>query len=201
MEPKALMVIFLVAGCYAAPKHKSNRQALDAEGWKKYFAKVNVFVQTDTTTSQSLDGPQKSTKTTTSKTTVRKYILVEEEVHWKKAKSSCESIGAKLAEPKTEKQAKFLGGLFETGQYWIGGTCSGCSRVEEDKWDWVSGGKISLSNPMWGSYDNDKLPHDSGTPDDAFSLALARDSHSGNVLTFVNYGSDNVNFNFICELA
>jgi len=237
-----LVVLFLVAACYAAPKHESNRQALDDEAalsfakkdsfgrmqldlermkiqreadssseeeseedWKAYLGEVRVFVETvPTTTSQSVDGPHESTTTTTTtfKTTVKKFIIVNETAHWGPAKSSCESIGAKLAEPKTEKLARFLGRHMDDGIFWIGGTCSDCSRSDDDKWEWVSGGHISLSHPMWKSYSEQQLPHDSGSHD-AFSLALARNSLSGNELTFVNYHENHRGngYGYICELA
>jgi len=241
-----LVVLLLVAACYAAPKHESNRQAIDNEaalsfakkdsleqmqldlermkiqrgadsdsdseeedkihGWKAYLGEVKVFVETvPTTTSQSVDGPNESTTTTTTtfKTTVKKFIIVNETVHWGPAKSSCESIGAKLAEPKTEKLARFLGRHMDDGIFWIGGTCSDCVKSQDDKWEWVSGGQISLSHPMWKSYNGEKLPHDQGSDHDAFSMALARNSQSGNDLTFVNYNENHKGnvYGYICELA
>jgi len=240
-----LVVLFLVAACYAAPKHEPNRQALDDEaalsfakkdslekmldlermkiqreadssseseeedkiqGWKAYLGEVKVFVETvPTTTSHSVDGPNESTTitTTTFNTTVKKFIIVKEDANWGPAKSSCESIGAKLAEPKTEKQARFLGRHMDDGVYWIGGTCSDCIKSHDDKWEWVSGGHISLSHPMWKSYGKKQLPSDGGSNHDAFSLALARNSLSGNELTFVNYNEDTTGniHGYICELA
>jgi len=232
-----LVVLFLVAACYAAPKHESGRQALDDEaalsfakkdslermqldlerpkiqreadssdsdseeedkiqGWKAYLGEVKVFVGT------------------TIKTTVKKFIIVNESLHWGPAKSSCESIGAKLAEPKTEEQARFLGRHMDDGIYWIGGRCSHCIHAYDDKWEWVSGGHISLLHPMWKSYDDQQLPfdydydydydYDAFSDHDAFSLALARNGRSENKLTYVNYNKNHDDKDidgYICELA
>jgi len=199
------VVLLFVAACYAAPKHESNRQALDDEGWKAYLGEMKVFVETvPTTTSQSVDGPDQSTTTTTTtfKTTVKKFLIVKETLNWDSAKSSCESIGGKLAEPKTEKQARFLGTYMDDGIYWIGGTCSNCIKSYDDKWEWVSGGHISLSHPMWNSYSEQQMPYDEGSHDSRFGffLALARNSLSGNELTFVNYNGLWIH-GYICELA
>merc|ERR1712168_1433992 len=124
-------------------------------------------------------------------TKFKKFFVVDEVLSWDAAKLSCESIGAKLAEPKTEEQAKFLGGVMQNGYYWIGGTCSGCSRVDEDKWRWVSGGKISHANPMWGLWKGKQSPwDDEDRPNDAFFLVLARDSDTGYKLIFTNLSSE-----------
>jgi len=201
MDHKMFEVLFFVAACYANPKHNYKRQALDTAGWKSCLKDVNVFVDAvPKTKSKSVDGPNDSTTTTTTTitTTVKRFIIFNTVQHWKAAKSSCESIGARLAEPKTLKQANFLGSLIPNDEYWIGGTCSGCKAVGEDKWKWVSGGKISLSNEMWGLYYKKQLPHD--TDNDALLLALARNAASGNKLTFVNYRETN-SFKYICEMA
>merc|ERR1711970_1306996 len=182
-----LAVFFFVAACNAVPKHESNRQTLNAEGWKAFSAKVYVKIASETTTPF---------------TKFKKFFIVDEVVTWDAAKSSCESIGAKLAEPKTEEQAKFLGGLMGNGYYWIGGTCSGCSKVDEDKWRWVSGGKISLANPMWGVWGGKQSPwdHEDG-PHDAFFLGIARESKTGNKLVFTNFSRDAnaISTRYICE--
>lgn len=205
MEQNTLVVLLSVAGCYATPRHQSNRQALSDAGWKPYLAKVNVYVRTvPKTISKSVDGEHdsKTTTTTTFTTIVKKFLIVDEEVHWGAAKSSCESIGAKLAEPKTEKQAKFLGEHMGDEVYWIGGSCVSCSTAGEDKWAWVSGGKVSLDNKMWGLYEQKQTPWDTeGTTHDAFSMSLARDSDSENKLTFSNFKGSGHNYKYICELA
>jgi len=86
--------------------------------------------------------------------------------------------------------------------YWIGGSCVSCSTADEDKWQWVTGGKVSLENKMWGFYEEKKTPWDTeGTTHDAFSMALSRNSYSGNKLTFVNFYGSAHNNKYICELA
>jgi len=189
MKQNMLVVIFLVGACYAAPKHEYNRQALDAADWQEYLENVHVFVHP----------------------TIKKFIIVDEEVTWETAKSSCESIGGKLAEPKTKKQIKFLGNFFEYGQYWIGGTCSGCVSVSDDKWEWVSGEHVDIADPIWGiyygvqspfraDYEGDSFVHD------AFSMALAKDENSHSLfqkkkdVIVTNFNGSSA-YKYICELA
>jgi len=197
MKQNMLVVIFLVGACYAAPKHEYNRQAdlgwFDAADWTEFLAEnlaknVHVFVHA----------------------TVKKFVIVDQEVTWETAKSACESLGGKLAEPKTKKQIKFLGNFFEYGQYWIGGTCSGCVSVSDDKWEWVSGEHVDIADPIWGlyhfiqspwglAYEGDVVFHN----DDAFSMALAKDENSGpmgNDVTLTNFRGSSA-YKYICELA
>jgi len=193
-----LVVIFLAGACYAAPKHEYNRQAdLDPADWTEFLAEnlaknVHVFVHT----------------------TVKKFVIVDQEVTWETAKSACESLGGKLAEPKTKKQLKFLGNFFENGQYWIGGTCSGCVSVSDDKWEWVSGEHVDIADPIWGIYYGMQSPwgldwyesqdYDYDYDHDvAFSMALAKDENSGpigNDVIVTNFRGSSA-YKYICELA
>jgi len=194
MKQIMLVVIFLVGACYAAPKHEYNRQAdLDAADRQEYLAEnlaknVHVFVHT----------------------TVKKFIIVDEEVTWETAKSACESKGGKLAEPKTKKQIKFLGSLMENGQYWVGGTCSGCvsgGAVSDDNWEWVSGEHVDIADPIWGIYYGIQSPQGDYEGDDVvhddFSMALAKDENSSpaNTAVLTNFAGSGHNFKYICELA
>jgi len=199
MKQNMLVVIFLAGACYAAPKHEYNRQAdLDPADWTEFLAEnlaknVHVFVHT----------------------TVKKFVIVNQEVTWETAKSACESLGGKLAEPKTKKQIKFLGNLFENGKYWIGGRCSGCVSVSDDKWEWVSGEHVDIADPIWGIYMGNQSPWefdydgDDYQGDNALTMALAKDENSGPIGND-GYGNGNVivtnlrgysAYKYICELA
>jgi len=193
MKQNMLVVIFLAGACYAAPKHEDNRQAdLDPADWTEFLAEnlaknVHVFVHA----------------------TVKKFIIVDQEVTWETAKSACESLGGKLAEPKTKKQIKFLGNLFENGKYWIGGRCSGCVSPSDDKWEWASGEHVDIADPIWGirygmqspidfDYDGDDYQGDH-----ALTMALAKDENSGpigNDVIVTNFRGYSA-YKYICELA
>merc|ERR1719370_1506765 len=113
-------------------------------------------------------------------------------------------MGAHLVTmPSYEEVEKVAKMLDDATNYWIGGHCKGCKRDDlyEEKWEWITGEKIPLSNIYWRKYSGcagsrTETPCDNdGT---AHMLTLKRDDKEKNIL-FVNASTGEWNSHkFIC---
>jgi len=66
---------------------------------------------------------------------------------------------------------RYSGRCWIPGKVWLGADCVGCKVAHEDNWQWKSGSKIKLDDPLWGHENGHDLPYDADN-DDATHLAM-----------------------------
>jgi len=84
------------------------------------------------------------------------------------------------------------------GKVWLGADCVGCKVAHEDNWQWKSGSKIELDDPLWAkNYNGHDLPYDAAN-DDAKHLSMrCRGNYYGDC-RFINHAAWQT-FPYICE--
>ena len=80
---------------------------------------------------------------------VQHYVFVGTALTFGAAKENCETLGSRLAEPKSEAEAISIATAAAGQKYWVGG------RWKNDRWVWVGSGKTfwlsRTSNKPWSS--------------------------------------------------
>ena len=81
------------------------------------------------------------------------FMMTEEKVTQSEAASKCAEWGGSLAVLDTlEKRAFVKANIPVDTWVLIGAKCVDCEVVEDDKWQWANGKKLSIDDPMWGDY-------------------------------------------------
>jgi len=131
-----------------------------------------------------------------------RYTYVSTAATRGEADKGCVRLGGHLASLDTNAELEYAENhlMPKDGKtkVWLGADCVHCSEVDEDKWQWKSGSKLSLNHSFWPrNYDGQRLPHDS-LYKDAKHLTM-RCPAAGDCL-FINHAALSINsFPYICE--
>jgi len=116
------------------------------------------------------------------------------------AEATCVERGGHLASLDTDAKLDYVKEHVipqDNSKVWLGAECVGCSVVDEDKWQWKSGSKLSLHHPLWvknyKGVSGRNLPYDA-RGDDAMHLTMRCDGDC----EFINHAPTKT-FAFICE--
>jgi len=118
------------------------------------------------------------------------------------AEATCVNQGGHLASLDTDAKLDYVKEHVipqDNSKVWLGAECVGCSVVDEDKWQWESGSKLSLHHPLWvknyKGVSGRNLPYDA-KGNDAMHLTMRCDGDC----EFINHAPTKT-FAFICEMS
>jgi len=115
------------------------------------------------------------------------YKVYNDKLNWSNARAQCESDGATLAIPSSEKENEFIAGLV-TGPVWIGVT----DIDEEGKYVGVDGSELTYTN--WEDNQPDNYNHQHGMDEDGVHI---RDSEG----KWNDQDVQNHKYQFVCSLV
>jgi len=101
------------------------------------------------------------------------YMIVKGDMSRDTAEEDCKLLRGTLATPSTYDEFDWLDRhMEEQGWYHLGAQCKNCTSVEDDKWEWSTGEKLSLQFGKWGYDWNRKFPFDDGSEDAIYLFAV-----------------------------
>merc|ERR1712002_440035 len=112
------------------------------------------------------------------------------------AVAKCAEYGGHLAVLDTHAKLNFVKEHIPVDTWvYIGAECVGCEKVEEDKWEWNNGEKLSLDHPLWGYYHGGQAPYDDSGDD---ALYLYYKCKTAEERMFVNFAGSH-HEKYLCE--